>query len=158
MLVLSPYRNQSINLLCKLMDCFYMKTTLAFNGLIPNWEWSYTAQKMKFSVKDFFSKCDQMRSFLRIWSLLLKKSLMENFIFCAVLAILDPPLCALSFLYHWFEIALKYSGILFKKGLLSKILSNFNSNLPLNIRTHHLINLVIYCIQQYNFKDLFHDF
>ena len=27
-----------------------------------------TAQKMKFSIKDFFSKCDQMRSFLRIWA------------------------------------------------------------------------------------------
>ena len=30
------------------------------------------------------SKCDQIRSFLRIWSHLLKKSLTENFIFCAV--------------------------------------------------------------------------
>ena len=39
---------------------------------------------MKFSFKDFFSKCDQIRSFLRIWSHLLKKSLTENFIFCAV--------------------------------------------------------------------------
>ena len=39
----------------------------------------YTAQKMKFSIKDFFSKYDQIRSHL------LKKSLMENFIFCAVL-------------------------------------------------------------------------
>ena len=40
---------------------------------------------MKFSIKDFFSKCDQIRRKLRIWSHLLKKSLMENFIFCAVL-------------------------------------------------------------------------
>ena len=40
---------------------------------------------MKFSIKDFFSKCDQIRSFLEIWSHILKKSLMENFIFCAVL-------------------------------------------------------------------------
>ena len=39
---------------------------------------------MKFSIKDFFSECDQIRSFLQIWSNLLKKSLMENFIFCAV--------------------------------------------------------------------------
>ena len=39
---------------------------------------------MKFSIKDFFSKCDQIRSFLCIWSHLLKKSLMESFIFCAV--------------------------------------------------------------------------
>ena len=43
-----------------------------------------TAQKMKFSIKDFFSKCDQIRSFLRIWSHILKKSLIGNFIFCAV--------------------------------------------------------------------------
>ena len=44
------------------------------------------AQKMKFSIKDFFSKCDQIRSFLRIWSHLLRQFLMENFIFCAVYA------------------------------------------------------------------------
>ena len=42
------------------------------------------AQKIKFSIKDFFSKCDQICSLLLIWSHLLKKSLMENFIFCAV--------------------------------------------------------------------------
>ena len=30
------------------------------------------AQKMKFSIKDFFSKCDQIRRKLRIWSHLLK--------------------------------------------------------------------------------------
>ena len=38
---------------------------------------SVTAQKMKFSITDFFSKCDQIRN-------LLKKSVVENFIFCAV--------------------------------------------------------------------------
>ena len=43
------------------------------------------AQKMKSSLEDFFSKYDQIRSFLRIWSHLLKKYLMENFIFCAVI-------------------------------------------------------------------------
>ena len=36
-----------------------------------------TAQKMKFSIKDFFSKCDQIRRKM-------KKFLMENFVFCAV--------------------------------------------------------------------------
>ena len=44
-------------------------------------------KKMKFSIKDFFSKCDQIRNFLcflRIWVHLLKKSLIENFIFCTV--------------------------------------------------------------------------
>ena len=44
----------------------------------------FTAQKMKFFFKDFFSKYDQIRRKLRIWSHLHKKSLMENFIFCAV--------------------------------------------------------------------------
>ena len=45
---------------------------------------SFLHKKMKFSIKDFFSKCDQIRSLLRIWPHLLNKSLMENFIFCAV--------------------------------------------------------------------------
>ena len=45
---------------------------------------SNTAQKMKFSIKSFFSKCDQIRRELRIWSHLLKKCLIENFIFSAV--------------------------------------------------------------------------
>ena len=44
----------------------------------------HTAQKMKFSIKDFFSKYDQIRSFLQIGWHLLKKSLMENITFCAV--------------------------------------------------------------------------
>ena len=39
---------------------------------------------MKFPNKDFFSKYEQIRSILRIWSHLLKKSLMESFIFCAL--------------------------------------------------------------------------
>ena len=36
---------------------------------------------MKFSIKDYFSKCDQISRKLLIWSHLLKKSLMKNFIF-----------------------------------------------------------------------------
>ena len=43
-------------------------------------------EKMKFLTMGFFSKCDQirkkLRKKLRIWSHLLKKSLMENFILC----------------------------------------------------------------------------
>ena len=46
---------------------------------------TYTAQKMKFSIEDFFSKYNQICRKLRIWSHLLKKYLMENFIFCAVI-------------------------------------------------------------------------
>ena len=44
-----------------------------------------TAQKMKFSIKYFSGKCEQIRRKLRICSHLLEKYLMENFIFCAVL-------------------------------------------------------------------------
>ena len=43
-----------------------------------------TAQKMKFSTKDFFSNWDQIRRKLSIWSHLPKNSLMENFIFWAI--------------------------------------------------------------------------
>ena len=50
----------------------------------------HSAQKIKFFIKDFCRKCDQIRSFLQIWSLLLKKSFMENFIF----------FCGMSF-YCW---------------------------------------------------------
>ena len=43
----------------------------------------FIAQKMRFSIKDFFSKCDQI---LRIWSYLRKKkTFLENFIFCVVI-------------------------------------------------------------------------
>ena len=44
----------------------------------------YHCKKMKFFIKDFISKCDQIRSFLRNYSHLLKKSPMKIFIFCAV--------------------------------------------------------------------------
>ena len=54
-----------------------------------------TAQKMKFFIKDFFSKCDQIRSFMRIWSNLLKKSFMKNLIFCSV-----PEVCNLRINQH----------------------------------------------------------
>ena len=38
-------------------------------------------KKMKFSIKEFFIKCDQIRSFLRMWSHLLKKKLYEKLYF-----------------------------------------------------------------------------
>ena len=36
---------------------------------------------MKFSIRDFFSKCDEVHNKLQIWSKLLKKFITENFIF-----------------------------------------------------------------------------
>ena len=49
----------------------------------------YTAQKFKYKSfsLSISSVTGQIRSFLRIWSHLLKKSLMENFIFCAGLLV-----------------------------------------------------------------------
>ena len=43
---------------------------------------------MKFSIKNFFSECDQIRRKLQILAYLLKKSLMENSIFCAVIRLI----------------------------------------------------------------------
>ena len=63
---------------------------IIFN-IAPN-ELKLTLQKkLKFSINDFFSKSDQIHSFLRISSDLLKKSLMENFIFlCNVVMNVTP--------------------------------------------------------------------
>ena len=47
----------------------------------------YTAQKMKFFIKDFSVNVTKSADSWSHWSHLLKKSLMENFIFCAVLII-----------------------------------------------------------------------
>ena len=44
---------------------------------------------MKFTLKDLFSKCGQIRRKRKIWPHSLRKSLMENFIFCAVYGVLD---------------------------------------------------------------------
>ena len=49
-----------------------------------------TAPKKKLSIKDFFSKCYQIRHFLRIWPHLLKKSLTENLVFCTLGYIVFP--------------------------------------------------------------------
>ena len=57
---------------------------LACYKSLINFSYLSCARKMKFSIKDFFSKYDQIRRKLQILSYLLKKSLMENFIFCAV--------------------------------------------------------------------------
>ena len=43
-----------------------------------------TAQKTKFSIINFSSKCDQIYSKLWTWSHLLKKSWMENLFLCSV--------------------------------------------------------------------------
>ena len=54
---------------------------------------------MKFSIKDFVSKCDQIHKKLRILLHLLKKSLTENFIFCEVVSLLS----SLNYKMLWFQ-------------------------------------------------------
>ena len=51
----------------------YPDTLSTINKYYTKWG---TAQKMKFPLKDFSSKCEQIRRKLRIWPHLLKKSLM----------------------------------------------------------------------------------
>ena len=53
-------------------------------GRRENYEKLSHCTKMKFFIKDFFRKCDQIRRKLWIWSHLLEKSLMGNLIFYAV--------------------------------------------------------------------------
>ena len=67
----------------EILSTFKGMTSLSLNS--KPWKFvTLTAQKLKFSIKDFFSKWDQIRSFPWIWSHLLMKSLMKNFFFCAV--------------------------------------------------------------------------
>ena len=63
---------------------------------------SFAAQKMKSSIKVFFSKCDQIRRKLRIWSHLLKKSLILNPHFlCSVFNTSTAQLYLQFALYHF---------------------------------------------------------
>ena len=90
----------------------------------------YTVQKMKFSIMDFLSKYDQIRSFPRIWSHLLKKSLVEN-IFCAVLSMKTHQQLSLIPL-HKLE-----TSIWFKRNIKSNSIWNLTSSF-LKISTWHL--------------------
>ena len=55
-------------------------TSLQQNAFFREHIWgTATAQKMKFSINSFFSKCDQIRRKSQIWSYLLKKLLMVKF-------------------------------------------------------------------------------
>ena len=104
---------------------------------------THTAQKMKFSIKDFFSKCDQTCRNLCIWSNLLKKSLTENFIFCAVPKVwfehcvfklhykyMKRLNChwRLQYVYAWFQLLVSYYLTVCNLGDMKyqvKILENF---------------------------------
>ena len=65
------------------MQIMFAKLTLIYWKKINNEVKTYRKQeqKMKFSLKYFFSTCGQIYNYLPIWSHLRKKSLMENFFF-----------------------------------------------------------------------------
>ena len=76
---------------------------------------------MEFSIKNLFSKCDQIRCFLQIWSHLLKKVLIENFTSCAVYVIQSFWFTIL----HWFFLTLCYQIIVFQYcNVICRSLSN----------------------------------
>ena len=68
------------NILKLLHIYVYVNLTVDYPRATSN-ENTDTAQKMKFYIKDFFRKCDQIRSFLRIWSHLPKKTLWKTSFF-----------------------------------------------------------------------------
>ena len=82
MSLLSTLSTISICLMAKIsacntsIECFYYSI---FAGIFLSLH-----KKMKFFTKDLYSRCDQVPRKLRIWWHLLKESLMENFIFCAM--------------------------------------------------------------------------
>ena len=55
-----------------LVQCYHAVASFSFIA---------TAEKMKFAIKYFFGKCDQVSTFLRIWKLLLKNILDEKVYF-----------------------------------------------------------------------------
>ena len=79
---------------------------------------------MKFSIKDCFSKCDQIHRKLRICSHLLKKSLVENFIF------LCNDHCILRFLQ------IRYKQV----SAPQNVGDSLEKPLPLNRATKNIIN------------------
>ena len=68
--------NKAIDLIGKLQNLLPRLALITlYKAFVP------LHKKIKFFIKDFFRKCNQIRRFLRIWSHLLKKSSMENFHF-----------------------------------------------------------------------------
>ena len=61
-----------------------LKTTVAYLGSHEISLQEDAAKKMNVSINQSFCRCEQICRKLCIWSHLLKKSLMGNFIFCAV--------------------------------------------------------------------------
>ena len=69
-----------------LWKCFIINDyqgSKCISGLMPSTLLTLYKEN-KFSIKNFFGKCDQICSFLRNTSHLLKESIKKNFLFCAM--------------------------------------------------------------------------
>ena len=113
-----------------------------------------TAQKIKFSVNNYFIKCDQIRRKLQIWSHLLKQPLMENFAFYVVQQP-DPNreflaskckllygICTINLLSTFFPAQVRQTAIsLVLHGVSSKVKQNSSSRFNLQSRSVILANI-----------------
>ena len=105
----------------------------------------HTAQKMKFSIKDFFTKSDQIRRKLQIRSHLLKKSLMENFTFFAVVSLI--------FAYlknqELYELTLKTKKKTNRQNILLTGTDHCNSKVFKNIQFEKDIHMLLLMFQKF---------
>ena len=80
----------------------------------------FNAQKVKFTIKDISSTCEQICRKLRIWSHLLKISLMENFIFCGVFYLVLSSLCEGQVKEQFFFLDVKRKNSFIKEDMKLK--------------------------------------
>ena len=112
---------------------------------------------MKFSSKDIFSKCYQIRRKLRIWSHLLKKFLIENLISCAVLMSRNSGLLKTFFLLllsssSKIHICRRQKSVLLTSNelllMLTKTKNHFNQKIvnvmTYKVHTHRRTHMYIY--------------
>ena len=132
---------------------FFLSNSLILFQILKD----YTAQKMKFSIQNIFSKCDQIRKKLRIWSHLRKKSLIEDLVFCAVLFFIFRISFVLYSDLHFFNLFVPNAPFLYPLTLrFSDVFRGYRQGaLETNGLIHWLrtASLSQYCEKKYSEKD-----
>ena len=85
------------------------KCTFVFSKCFILFHILIVEQKIKFSIRDIFCKCNQIHRVLRIWSHLLKKSLIQKFVF--VQCLLDDWYSHMVVNHFFFETLSKLLGV-----------------------------------------------
>ena len=80
----TPHQVNSIKVSLNNM-LFYCYLQSWRNSMLQSYDNGITARKQKFTIKNFFSKYEQIRRKIWICSHLLKKILIRNLFFCAVI-------------------------------------------------------------------------